>query len=296
MKICYLVLAHDNPKHFKRLCDAISTGTTGVFVHIDKKCNISDFRGEIDRGNIIFITKRIPVYWGSFSQVEAIINLLKEALLSKCEYEYFCLISGNDYPLKSPIAITDFFKKNQGKEYIELVSLPNSAACKFLSRITTFYGEFHDRNIVAKTALRLINKMRIQRSYQKVFKDMTPYAGSTWWALTRSACQYVIKFIDANSRFAQFMRNTAMPDESFFHTIIGNSRFRHNCNRNLTFVDWPGANHPNPAIISKMHVEKFRKNSNLYVDDVCGKGPLLFARKFPDDSEELTQIIRDYVW
>ena len=41
--IAYLILAHDNPYHLRRLVNALSSDSSVFFIHIDKKSSFSDF-------------------------------------------------------------------------------------------------------------------------------------------------------------------------------------------------------------------------------------------------------------
>lgn len=54
---------------------------------------------------------------GAYSQIECELALLKAAV--KRNYNYYHLISGLDFPLKSQDYIHEFFDKNDGKEYIQ---------------------------------------------------------------------------------------------------------------------------------------------------------------------------------
>jgi hypothetical protein len=88
----------------------------------------------------------------------------------------------------------------------------------------------------------------------------------------------------------KYFKNVYLPDESFFHTIVGNSEFANKVRRNLTFADWsrPGGG---PALIDMNHLHTFAKTDVILMDDFYGRGELLFARKFPDDSSQLTEFI-----
>jgi hypothetical protein len=81
-----------------------------------------------------------------------------------------------------------------------------------------------------------------------------------------------------------------MPDESFFQTIIGNSQFSKDVVRNLTYADWSRPT-GGPAIIDGDHLSTFVRMGRIIADDRYGRGELLFARKFPDDSSHLTDFI-----
>ena len=130
----------------------------------------------------------------------------------------------------------------------------------------------------------------INRDYKKVFKGLEPFGGSQWWALTADACRHILEFIDLRPDVLKYFKNVYLPDESFFHTIIGNSEFAKNVTRNLTFADWsrPGGG---PALIDMDHLRAFAKMDVVMADDYYGQGELLFARKFRDDSSQLTDFI-----
>ena len=56
-------------------------------------------------------------------------------------------------------------------------------------------------------------------------KDITPYFGHTWCALTPECCEYIVNYHTENPWFYQMNKNTFSPDEHYFHTIVGNSKF-----------------------------------------------------------------------
>ena len=84
----------------------------------------------------------------------------------------------------------------------------------------------------------------------------------------------------------QFFRHTHIPEEVFFQTILGNSPYRSSMQRSLTYTDWSGGG-PHPADITEAHLEFLTATASIVVDDVYGKGEVLFARKFSDDAEEV---------
>ena len=81
-----------------------------------------------------------------------------------------------------------------------------------------------------------------------------------------------------------------MPDEGLFQTIIGNSEFAKDVRRNLTFADWSRPT-GGPAVIDMDHLRGFANMDRIIADDPYGRGELLFARKFSDDSSQLTDFI-----
>lgn len=291
MKIAYLVLSHNNSVHFKKLINELNTDETGFYVHIDRNANIKPFSLSIKK-NVFFLKERTPVYWGDFSIVDATMALIKSAMDSKNSYEYFVLISGTDFPIQPAWYINRFFEMNSGKEFINLVEMPNEQLNKPISRITTYFpriGGSKLRKFVLRTAFKCADFLP-KRNYQKVFNHKRPYAGSGWWALSRKACEYILYFSEVEDKFVKFFKNSIIPDESFFHTIIGNSHFKKYVHRNLTYTKWKKGS-SSPSIINEDDLEFFEKNFRYMIEDGYGKGELLFARKFNDQSHDIVSKI-----
>jgi len=295
MKIAYLVLAHNTPNHLKRLICTLDSPDAKFFIHIDDKAVISPFRSGILQRNVYFLQNRVSVYWGDFSDVEATIRLLRAALELSPEPSYMVLLSGSDYPLKSPRYIENFVARHKGQQFINLVNMPCDALGKPIERLENYWLGMPFKSRSVMTVVNRLNELNrksrlITRDYRRIFDGLVPYAGSQWWALTSAACRHILTFIDSRPDVVRFFRNTYLPDESFFHTIIGNSEFSKNVTRNLTFADWSRPS-GGPAVIDMDHLHDFAKTEAVIADDSYGRGELLFARKFPDDSLCLTDFI-----
>src|SRR4051794_31299639 len=100
MKIAYLTLVHDNPRVLKRLIAALSCKDCGFFIHIDGKTDIRRFSG-INGDNVFLSEDRVPVYHSGFNMVEATLSLLRDSLHRPQQYDYFVLLGGTHYPLRS---------------------------------------------------------------------------------------------------------------------------------------------------------------------------------------------------
>src|SRR6185437_10412884 len=155
---------------------------------------------------------RVPVYWGDFSVVEAILHLLAAALAHPARYDYFTLMSGVDYPLQVNSYIMDFFEQRSGCDFINMVPMPAPQLGKEISRLTRYKCRPGERRFLPRT-----------RDYKKVFGKVVPYAGSTWWSLTRETCEKILDFAHHQAHILEFYKNTDCPDEGFFQTAIANS-------------------------------------------------------------------------
>jgi hypothetical protein len=117
-----------------------------------------------------------------------------------------------------------------------------------------------------------------RRDYERHLNGLAPFAGSTWWALTRAAGEHLLTFVSREPRFVAFFRHVVSPDESFFQTILGNSDFASRTEPNLTYTDW-SAGGANPATMCNSHLEVLAGDH--------GDRDYLFARKFSDADHEI---------
>lgn len=295
MKIAYLILAHNTPNHIKRLCKSLSSDSSHFFIHLDKKANEKEFVA-IQESNVTFVNDRIPVFWGDFSQVDAILTLLKKAFFNDTKFDRFVLLSGSDFPLRTAAYIESFFHNNRLNEYINLVEMPADEFGKPISRLTTYRLRSADGKYIngIKKILMYSGVLPRKRDYKKYMTNLVPYGGSTWWGLTHEAVGYILNFTNERPDIVNFFKNTVCPDESFFQTILGNSSLKLRIKGNLTYTDW-SAGGPSPANISEKHLSIFTSKLPFSTDDVFGCREILFARKFTDDSARLVSTLESQI-
>src|SRR5262245_44905374 len=190
MKIAYLFFAYKNPKLIKRSIERLACEDCAFFVHIDAKIDINQF-AELRGDNVYFTQKRITVHWAEFTGVEAILLLMREALSASKTFDYFVLMSGSEYPLRSKDYIQKFFEENRGQEFITMskTEVPGDP----LLRLNTL--RYPSTRPVLRLAYRMLGKLGLaRRDYRKHLGNLEPYSGITWWALSREACQYIVEF------------------------------------------------------------------------------------------------------
>ena len=114
MKIAVLIQCHKNPRQINLLLNRLDHPDIDCYLHVDRKAN---FVNEIIKGEHIYMLpdeKRVSVEWAQISQVTASMNLL-EAAYKMGEYDFYWLISGQDWPLRSADEIIKFFSSNIDK-------------------------------------------------------------------------------------------------------------------------------------------------------------------------------------
>ena len=217
--------------------------------------------------------------------------LLREALASPAQYDYFVFLQGSDYPLRSSRYIQGFLEKHRGCEFINLAQMP--APGYSLSKINKL--RYPSDKPVRRFATRVLAKCGFpERDYRKYLGGLEAYAGQAWWTLSRDASTYIVEFAACNPHVKEYFQNAFTSDEMFFHTILGNSRFRHRVRRGLTYIDWPAPG-DHPEMLNAEHIKLFEAQDKVWIEDEWGSGEALFARKFSDENLELVDRIDEII-
>ncbi|WP_114751717.1 beta-1,6-N-acetylglucosaminyltransferase [Pleomorphovibrio marinus] len=226
-KIAFLILAHSDPQHLKELVNALGVDND-IYIHIDKKSNIQNFTNLIKDNNVTFIQNRFKVSWGGISIVDAQIELIRAAINSKNNYLHLLSISGSDYPLKPISELREFLSSRREKEFIKFIDMRESTDHYMNHLNYNNYKEplFYSTNSILIILDKVIRKgLRSLKFKNEWKKEVIPYFGSSWWALTPACCKYILQYHLENPWFYEMNKRTFAPDEHFFHTIVGNSQF-----------------------------------------------------------------------
>ena len=228
-KIAYLILAHTDALHLEKLVNAIDYQAR-IFIHLDAKTKFQDFENLKLPKSAEFITDRVQVAWGGLSIVKATLNLIKVALESETEFSHLVLLSGQDYPIKSPQTIHNFLTSQPNKQFIRFVDMTTSPEYH-MERILRywFWEPFLPMFPMTDRYIRIALLKFLHLFYpilsKKPLEHITPAFGSQWWAITPNCAAYILQFLDKNQNFLDFYRYAHAPDEHFFHTIIANSPY-----------------------------------------------------------------------
>jgi Core-2/I-Branching enzyme len=230
MRTAYLILAHHQPTHLARLVKAISCDWAYVFIHIDAKSDILQFKKLISEDkNIIFLkeNQRVKVNWGGFSQVAAILNLLRAALSLGIAFDRYCLLSGADFPIEDISCIQAQFATQ--KEFIRIDrQLGVSSKHRQLKNVKRFY--FRDYPKLGGNWISGIMPRKLNRKIELCH-------GSGWWSLTDEFIKYTFSFLKDNPDYVDFYKYTNSSDEIFFHSIIKHSPFSENITHDFEKTD-----------------------------------------------------------
>jgi hypothetical protein len=225
MRHAYLVLAHSGPDHVRRLVAALRHPGVAFYVHVDARAR-ADFTTYLEGQDDVVLVPRVAVKYKAFSMVEATLNLLRAA--HSANHDYYSLLSGSDYPIKSNSYIHDFLAGSQ-EQYLAFWRLQDRPSWQH--KVQYHYPVEHisirDYNKAALRRVFWASFVRLRSHFPKRAHPvgLEPYGGSQWWSLTQECVAHVLEFVGARPDFVHFHRSTESPDEMFFQTVIMNSPF-----------------------------------------------------------------------
>ena len=269
MNLAYCIICHRNTNILRTTIQTLASGND-IYLHVDKKANIDDFSEY--KNDVSYIKDRIDVRWGGYSQIESMLVLLDEARTK--DYDYICLLSGDDLPLKSSEKIKEFFAINKGKEFIGIQK--NFDKDQLENRLKYEHSNLslkRDKNILEKSVISVQEKLNLTKinKYYKLLPSLSK--GANWFCLSRELTNYIFEYLEENRWYKSAFKKSCCGDETFFQTIVMNSNYKDRiynydieCDDNrmaLRYIDWvSGPEYP--KILNEDDLKNIKKSDCLF--------------------------------
>jgi hypothetical protein len=257
------------------------------FIHVDKKSNIG--KDIIEREDIIVLPDdyRVDVQWAAFSQIEATLSMLKYAT-AYGKYDFFMLVSGQDFPIKSPEDIIGFLKGKDDLNFINLFKSRNNGlnhGSNYDKRNEIVYNErILRRDLITRLVRRGYVVLTGGYNYTfKIFKRKAPqgikfFFGSQWWCLSGKMVDWILAYLKKDNEYIEFFKKSSCADESFFQTLVMNSPYADDREDYLHYIDWSlGGSNPKTL-------------TGEDYDEIIASGKLM-TRKIDGDKELIDKLI-----
>lgn len=226
----YLIMAHKNQHQLIRLLKQLDDKENDIYLHIDQK-TANQFDPEIIKNSCsysgVYFLKSRKIFWGGVTQVACELDLLKMASEKK-EYEYYHLISGQDFPLKNQKNIHAFFKANDGKEFINFSGKKATGfGIEINDRVnykwhTQLYNIFNS-NLYRKIIMRLdMYAVKLKKKILRSQSDQQYYHGANWFDITHDLA---IDLVSHREDIIKKYRNGFCVDEVFLQTFVVNNGY-----------------------------------------------------------------------
>jgi hypothetical protein len=280
MNVAYCILCHRMTNPLRYTVNYLSKFSCNkIFIHVDLKCNIKPFIEEFVEDNVFFVSDRVNVAWGSVTQVDATLSLLRAAVKEK--FDYVFLISGDDIPAVTNSDIVEFLTRFKGYEFIAYQD-DRFSYVDPRERVKYCYPEYFfkkERSALEKVKVRVHRAgCRLGLSKNKMYEDLPKlYKGTQWFTITDSCARFILDYVRDKPAYRHAFKNSLCSDEIFFHSIIAQSEFKNAVyhdgrlySDNLRYIDWKsGPDYP-------------RTLDETDFDRIIRSG-MLFARKLKPD-------------
>ncbi|XP_047505438.1 xylosyltransferase oxt isoform X1 [Pieris napi] len=273
-----------------RLINTLYRKNHYFYIHIDKRQDhlhrkLSSLEKQFP--NIRLAPVRFSTIWGGASLLKMLLNCMKDFIDLGWEWDYVINLSESDFPIKSLEELENFLSANKGLNFVKSHGREVQRFIKKQGLDKTF--------LECETHMWRIGERKLPRG-------ITIDGGSDWVALSPDFVSYIIEGKqDLLKGLEIIFEHTLLPAESFFHTVLRNSKF---CN---TYVD------------NNLHVTNWKRKLGCkcqykHVVDWCGCSPndfrtedwakiqntlnrqLFFARKFePIINQEIITRVEQFI-
>lgn len=188
-KHAFLILAHNEYEVLQELVSALDSVHNDIYIHIDKKTKkLPKLNSRLSK--LYVLKDRNKVWWGTGTQVFTETHILRTAFESGIEYDYYHIISGIHYPIKSLEEINGYFERVNGKSVVQLMDDSVETAEKKLGRYHFFLKGYYSKNRYRKELSQLFWKILLRIQKIAGIKRNSSFNGgktSNWCSLTHEA-------------------------------------------------------------------------------------------------------------
>ena len=322
LRICYFISSYRSPEQLCRLVKTLQLGDPGssIVIHHDLfqfPLDPSLFKGEPD---VHVLTSDHPMIWGDMS-LEAVRWRVFRWILKNLNVDWVMLLSEQDYPITPLQTLRSRLTGSDVDAIIDGERIDETLDKRRLHESTIRYMYQYKSLPFLKIEQRLpkwwrviMRKSRsyfytaVDRSQEKVFiyqfaaelmlpsrigfrpaknpfsVDYPCWRHRPWYALSRSAMEHVIKYLDSHPDFVSYYSRTVIPLESATGTIVFNDPELKVENIGLHAIVWSNPDSGRPDVIGLDDLE-FLRNSGA-----------VFARKFDHSSAEVLSEIDKMVF
>jgi hypothetical protein len=286
MSIGFVLLTHHQPQQIDRLLAQLNKmfNYPPIACHHDfDKCALS-----VDHlpKNIEFVRPHLKTKWGDFSIVEATVQGIKLLYKSVNSPDWFILLSGSDYPIKTATQILAELNSNQYDAYInhekirykvyqenpKISLIWQKLAYERYCGLKLFSIPFLGKRPYSRDLDIRIDYPLMTQFFMPFDDKFSCFVGDQWFYGNRRSAEYIIQFHEKNNAVTSHYRRRMFADESYFQTILANADHLHLKNDNYRYVDWSTkASHPKTMELEDLprllaSPAHFARKFNLEVD------------------------------
>lgn len=239
MRHCLIMTAYKDVDNINQFISVIPE-SWGVYIHLDKKSNISITDIKSKRVNVI---KEKKIYWGGHNHLAVIVEMLSRAIKDSHGYDYFHICTGQDFLASKPKDFDSLIGWERNI-FMEIFPLPkknwwgNGCEIYQLRTISDWgdirFGIWHYIHNLCRKIFSVQKYLHLERK----LPEFPLYGGSVYCSLTREFVEWMFMSKKAMD-YLYNLRYTWVSEEIFFQTVVMFSPFRDKVkNNNLRYISW----------------------------------------------------------
>ena len=241
--------------------------------------------------NVHFVKQWIRTGWGSMTVVDAQLSAIR-LLYQVADPDWFIPLSSADYPIQTAEQILLDLNRSDIDAFFDLQpirDLGQRYINEGLGELSFKHPRYSQGAFNRYVAIPLISPKLARKIKQPneawvwksrfLIKHLTPfdgtlqcYGGDFWFTASRRVAKFLLEETDSWRTLHRHFRTRGIPEESFYHTLLGNSPDFRLCPDNCRYTDWRGC-YAHPRTLNRADLPRLIESTHH------------FARKFAFDPE-----------
>ncbi|MBD2515224.1 hypothetical protein H6G93_09420 [Nostoc sp. FACHB-973] len=264
--IGFVLLTHTKPLQIYRLINTLNRMFNYPLIvchHDFSKC---DLPVDTLPKNVLLVRPHLQTEWADFSLQEATIQALKLMYEVSDAPDWFVLLSGADYPIKTARQILEDLASSPDDAYIQYERITYETYKQDLKPNMLWLKNSYQRYCTKSFAFHYSKKyfaqlnMEIRLEHPLLTKPFLPFSkklacfsGSQWFCANRKAAEYIIDFHQERNAVTLHYSKIKYADEAYFQTILVNAPHLKLKNDRRRYIDWStGGSHPKVLLMEDL--------------------------------------------
>ena len=250
-KNLFMIMCHKNLSQVLLLSKTVLSDNSDVIVHVDSAVGDDEYTDFLEAAkdipNLYITRKRIHGVLDTRSLVDIVFIMIEHIKSMHLTYKNYCLLSGQDFPIKPINEINENLFKSYPTPYIDCTPYYKSNWIFHKFKYTPTLVDFNDfiserfsrknpiRKILRISAIlgqRFAQLLKLT-SYDKISQSgVKLYGGSAWWILPDIAIDFIYSEYVNYTAIVDSLLKTVTPEETFFQTMAMLSPCKNNVHIN----------------------------------------------------------------
>ncbi|WP_341529209.1 beta-1,6-N-acetylglucosaminyltransferase [Nostoc sp. UHCC 0302] len=258
--IGFILITHRNNLQLNRLINKLNSMFNYPLIvchHDFSKCDLS-----VDKlpKNVLLVRPHLQTEWAGFSVVEATGKALKLMYEVADAPDWFVLLSGADYPIKTARQILDDLTSNPYDVYIQYEQITYKTYKQDLKPNMLWQKNSYQRYCTKSFSFHYFKNLEISLDHPLLTKPFLPFSkklacfsGSQWFCANRKAANYIIDFHSQKNALTLYYSKIKYADESYFQTVLANAPHLKLKNDRRRYIDWSASGcHPKTLLMEDL--------------------------------------------